>query len=324
MVSVIIPVYNTESYLERCIKSVIEQSYDDFELLLIDDGSTDGSGKICDQYADTYEKVRVVHNENQGPAASRACGISLAQGEFVMFVDSDDWLHKDMLLVMTREQAESGASMVTCIYTDVNDKGNEKKQLTFQEDHIDCLTAEEGILHIHRTRYLSGSPCTKLYKRELFEGIDFHTEVTIGEDYSMIVQLVEKTDGIRMLSCSLYYRYVRRGSISHAGYTERHRKAFDNYMQVRIGLIERYPALEADITAFHTEFEMAVITAMCRNDVYDKETIDKLKADLRMHMGNTWRNKTVPLYMKSCALLIAYAHPVFIFLFRILYRMVGR
>ena len=117
---------------------------------------------------------------------------------------------------------------------------------------------------------------------------------------------------------------MRKGSISHGGYTNRHKQAFDHYMRIRKELIRKYPALTSDITAFHTEYEMAVITAMCRNDRYDKEVLNKLRRDLRKNMRNTLRHPVVPLYMKGSAVLIAYAQPVFIFLFRILYHMTGR
>lgn len=324
MITIIIPVYNTELYIKRCIDSILQQTYPDWELLLIDDGSTDKSGEICDQYVRESRKIRVIHNENQGPAASRACGVREAKGDWIMFVDSDDWIHPDMLQVMVQEQKQSGALIVTSIFTDVDDKGRERPQRTFMQDHIDCDSAKECILQMHRTRYLSGSPCTKLFQKKLFEGIDFCSGVTIGEDYAMIVQLVQKAEKVRMLSRSLYYRYVRCGSISHAGYTKRHQQAFDHYMKIRLELIGKYPELKDDIIAFHTEYEMAVITAMCRNDHYDKEVIQKLKTDLRINIKNTCKSKQTPLYMKGCAVLIAYMHPVFIFLFRILYKLTGR
>lgn len=323
-ISVIIPVYNTEKYLARCIESIIGQAYSDWELILVNDGSTDGSGLVCDRYAVKDARIKVLHNQNQGPAASRADGIKVATGSRVMFVDSDDWLDKTMLQVMDDQMKASGANIVCCIFKDIDDAGKESHPQLFTEEYIDCNTAEECMYQMHRTRHLTGSPCTKLFRKELFEGIDFCKGVTIGEDYSMIVQLAEKAQKVRILPMELYFRYVRRGSISHGGYTERHKAAFDNYMRVRKDLIGKYPALASDITAFHTEYEMAVITAMCRNDNYDKEVIYKLKRDLRENMRNTLTHPVIPPYMKGCACLIAFAHPVFIFLFRILYRLTGR
>ena len=323
-ISVIIPVYNTKPYLSRCIDSVLKQTYEDWELLLVDDGSTDGSGQICDEYAQSDSRIKAFHNRNQGPAASRNYGIREAAGNFVMFVDSDDWLDEEMLRTMYGHMQETGAGIVCCIFKDIDGHGKISHPQLFHEECIDCHTAEECMYQMHHTRHLTGSPCTKLFRRELFEGIDFCSNVTIGEDYAMIVQLAEKAGRVRILPLELYFRYVRKGSISHGGYTNRHKQAFDHYMRIRKELMRKYPALTSDIPAFHTEYEMAGITAMCRNDRYDKEVLNKLRRDLRKNMRNTLRHPVVPLYMKGSAVLIAYAQPVFIFLFRILYHMTGR
>lgn len=323
-ISVIVPVYNTEKYVARCIESIRSQTYENWELLLVDDGSSDESGAICDGYASSDERIRVFHNQNQGPAASRADGIKQAKGSLVMFVDSDDWIHSTMLEVMKNQMEESGAGMVCCIFKDIDDSGKESHGQRFEQPWIDCESAEQCMYQMHHTRHLTGSPCTKLFRIELFDGIDFCRNVTIGEDYAMIVQLAEKAGKVRIIPEELYFRYVRKGSISHGGFTDRHKEAFANYMRIRRELIAKYPELTSDIIAFHTEYEMAVITAMCRNDHYDKEVIRALKKDLRENMGNTLKHPVVPLYMKGCAVLIAYAHPVFIFLFRILYYLTGR
>lgn len=324
MVSIIIPVYNTDAYLRRCIDSITGLQEQDWELLLIDDESTDDSGSICDEYARRDDRIRVVHQKNSGPAAARQAGVELARGEWIMFVDSDDWLDEKILTVLEENQRESDANIVCCTFVNVDEKGKKAHLPYFKEEYIDCYTAEDCMLHMHRTRYLTGSPCTKLFRRSLFAGIDFCRDVTIGEDYSMIVQLARKAQRVRLLKQELYYRFVRRGSISHMGYSERHKNAFDNYMRVRRELTADYPDLRKDIIGFHTEYEMAVITAMCRNKNYDREVIRKLKCDLRENMCLTWTNPSIPLYMKACAWLIAYPTGLFICLFRLLYLCTGR
>jgi glycosyltransferase involved in cell wall biosynthesis len=324
MVTIIIPVYNTEKYIKRCIDSVISQTYFDWELILVDDNSTDNSGKICDEYAAIDNRIKVIHQKNSGPAAARQAGMVTAKGEWIMFADSDDWLDKDILKILTIHQAESEANIVCCTFVNIDEKDQKSHIPYFKEEYKDCFTAEECIYHIHATRYIQGSPCTKLIRKSLFEGVDFCKDVTIGEDYSMTVQLVEKAQRVRMINCELYYRFVRKGSISHMGYSDRHKKAFDNYMRVRLELIDKYPELKKDIIGFHTEYEMAVITAMCRNKNYDWNVIKKLKVDLRENMKLTMTNSTIPTYMKTCAWLIAYPTRLFIFLFRILYLCTGR
>ncbi len=323
-ISIIIPVYNTKQYLPRCIDSLLKQTYEDWELLLVDDGSIDGSDQICDEYARADLRIRAFHNRNKGPAASRKYGIREATGTFIMFVDSDDWLDEEMLRITYGHIQETGAGIICCFFKDIDEYGKISHPQIFHEECIDCYTAAECMYQMHHTRYLTGSPCTKLFRRELFEGIDFCSNVTIGEDYAMIVQLAEKAERVRILPLELYFRYVRKGSISHGGYTKRHKMAFDHYMRIRKELIRKYPTLTSDVTAFHTEYEMAVITAMCRNDSYDREVLAKLRRDLRNNMRNTIFHPVVPMYMKGCAVLIAYAQPVFIFLFRILYHLTGR
>lgn len=323
-ISIIIPVYNTEEYLPRCIKSVIRQTYENWELVLVDDGSKDCSGSICDCYAQQDTRIRVIHNQNQGPAASRESGIKIATGEFVMFVDSDDWLDAHMLQIMYQQIRESGAAIVCCLYQDITKRGKATYPYRLPDDFIDCMNVQDCMYQMHHTRYLTGSPCAKLFRRELFQNIDFCRGITIGEDYSMIVQLLEKAEHVRIISQALYFRFVRKGSISHGGYTERHRQAFDNYMRLRHELVKNYPKIAADIIAFHTEYEMAVITAMCRNDCYDRVVICKLRNDLKTNMKNTLVHTSIPSYMKGCAMMIAYMPSMFIVLFRILYHLTGR
>lgn len=324
MITIIIPVFNTERYLARCIESVKRQSYSEWELLLIDDGSTDSSGEICETYGEQDERIKTYHTQNQGPAAARAYGVEHAKGELIMFIDSDDWVDTRILEILKRQMDMESLQIACCIFKNVDAKGHEYHVQKFNFPFIDCMTAEDCIYHMHHTRYLSGSPCTKLYRKELFKEIDFCENVTIGEDYAMVLQLVEKAKRVRIISRELYNRYVRKESISHGGFSNRHKDAFDNYMTIRKRLVMCYPAIAADIIAFHTEYEMAVLTAMCRNDTYDKEIIHDLKMDLRENMSNTIMNTKIPLYMKGCAFMIAYFHPLFIFLFRILNRLTGR
>lgn len=324
MVSIIIPVYNTKEYLPRCLDSIVQQTYEDWELILVDDESTDGSVQICESYARKDSRIQIVHQKNAGPAAARQNGLSYAKGEWITFADSDDWAAENLLEVLVEEQKKTQADMVCANFVNIDDTGKIIHPKAFEEEVIECHSAVEAMRQIHETRHLDGALYAKLYRRSLFDGVNFCSHVTIGEDYSLIVQLSEKAGYIRMIQTEVYYRFTRRGSISHAGYTDRHRDAFDNYMNKRVELIRKYPELEKAITGFHTEFEMAVITAMCRNQNFDRVTIGKLKADLRKHMKWTWQNPEIALYMKICAWMIAYPTRLFTFLFRILYLCTGR
>ena len=125
-ISVIVPVYNTEKYLHRCIDSILSQTFTDFELLLINDGSKDGSGAICDEYAAKDNRVRVFHKENCGVSSARNLGLDNVQGEWVLFVDSDDWMELTMLAKMYHAAIENNADCVYCDFNFVKQSGVER------------------------------------------------------------------------------------------------------------------------------------------------------------------------------------------------------
>lgn len=323
-ISVIVPVYNCEKYIKRCLVSIKKQSYKNFEIIIIDDGSKDRSGVICDDYAKSHKNISVIHNENQGPAASRKCGIEHAGGNLVMFVDSDDWLEPDTLEVMCHELLFYDADVVTCSYVDVYNNGKRVVQRTFQEDVLECNSFSECIYEIHGTRRMNTGPVAKLYKKKLFENIDFREHITIGEDYTMLLQVLRNANKVRMLNRVFYNRRLYGGNISRSGYTQRHKLALDNYLLVRARLFDAFPKYKMEILGYHIEYEMAVITAMCRNRNFDREVIQKLRDDLSLNMKEIlWKCK-IPMYMKICALMIAYTPKIFCACFILLNKLTGR
>jgi len=323
-ISVIIPVYNTEKYLPKCIESVIGQTYKDWELLLVDDGSEDSSGSICDYYTEQDLRIRVIHNQNQGPAASRKCGMMHAKGDLVMFIDSDDWVDEKLLEILYQEMKASNADIVSCTYTDIYESGKNIVHQPFKENSIECHSFAECIYQIHGTRYLMAGPWAKLYQKNCFTNVDFREHITIGEDYSMVLQVVKNASMVRMIRDSLYFRRMYGGNISRSGYSERHRQALDNYLAIRKELIASFPEYSDEILGYHIEYEMAVITAMCRNRNFDFAVIQKLRNDLSKNMKKIMLKCHIPLYMKGCAFLIAYMVNVFIFCFCILLHFYNR
>ena len=323
-ISVIVPVYNAEKYLDECIQSILKQTYDDFEIVLVNDGSKDRSADICDSYAEHYENIKVLHNDNRGPAASRKCGLENAGGDLIMFVDSDDWIECDTLEVMCRELETSQADVVTCFYADIYNNGKRLVHKMFRESVIECDTFSESVYEIHGTRRLSTGPWAKLYRKNLFLNVDFREHVTIGEDYTMLLQVLRNAGKVRMLNYLFYNRRISGKNISRSGYTQRHKLALDNYLMVRNGLIDAYPEYKTEILGYHIEYEMAVITAMCRNRNFDDEVIQKLRNDLTVNGKEIVFRCRIPLYMKICAVMIAYMPRIFIILFCTLHSLTGR
>lgn len=176
-ISVIVPVYKAEAYLHRCVDSILAQTFQDFEVLLIDDGSPDRSGEICDEYARKDRRVRVFHKENGGVSSARQCGMDNAQGEYTIHADPDDWVEPDMLEELYRKAKEEDADMVICDYY-TEEKGRTKYIVQKPSD----LNHETVLCELFQQ--LHGSCCNKLVRRACYKefGVKFPEELSYCED----------------------------------------------------------------------------------------------------------------------------------------------
>lgn len=204
-ISVIVPVYKAENYLNRCVNSILAQTFTDFELLLIDDGSPDRSGEICDEYAAADSRVRVFHKENGGVSSARQCGMDNARGEYTIHVDPDDWVEPTMLKDLYAKAKEENSDMVFCNY--YWDKGNYSKVI---RQHIASLD-NNSILHgLFGT--LHGSVCNKLIRREccVQNGVSFPVGINLYEDLIFNIELLKKVALMKIAYIdNAYYHYVQ-------------------------------------------------------------------------------------------------------------------
>lgn len=219
-ISVIVPVYNTKLYLEQCLVSIQKQSLFSIEVIIIDDGSSDGSSAICDKYAETDSRFNVIHKENAGLAAVRNDGISLAHGEYVMFVDSDDWVERDFCENPYKVAKETESDLIVFGYTEFSETHKERHVQPIIQGNI---TKEDALIRCwNQTRAYAWN---KLYKRELFNGIDYPVG-RLFEDDAITHRIVHKANKIWFLNENLYhYRLSRKGSIT----SNRTRKMMEDY-----------------------------------------------------------------------------------------------
>lgn len=225
MISVIVPIYNIENYLPKCLNSLAAQTFKDVEFILIDDGSTDRSGEIAESYS-SDKRFQVFHTENRGLSAARNYGIEQSHGEYIMFVDGDDWVTPDFCRLPYRAAIENDADLI--IFGRYIEKlGKIKKEKTARkkapEGIIDTFTAFE---------YGRNEAWNKLYKRELFQGIGY-PEGRIHEDIATTHKLIQIANKIIYLSEPLYCHVFRGDSIAHT-HIEKYRR--DEYISTK----ERY------------------------------------------------------------------------------------
>lgn len=210
--SVIVPVYNVEKYLPRCVESLLSQTLEDIEILLVDDGSTDGSGKICDAFALRDSRVRVLHFENRGVSAARNEGISAANGEYLGFVDADDYVSPDMFRTMYDTAKEHLCQTVICdVFTDYG--GNAVADDTISSLSESCVLQKEEIPSNVLVE-IAGSACRSIYSRQLFDNpeIRFPVGLKLSEDRVFNLYALGYSDRIYYLKKPFYYHFVRDGS----------------------------------------------------------------------------------------------------------------
>lgn len=214
-ISVIIPVYNVEAHLPKCVESVIHQTYSNLEIILVNDGSTDDSGAICDSYAKKDARIRVIHKKNGGLSDARNCGIAEAKGEYLAFVDADDYIAPDMFRIMYERIKQDVSDMAVCSFLFVNEKGealvSENEENPISDETVDRVGAVRKLEYVKKW-YFSVA-WNKLYSRCLFDDIKF-PQGRFHEDEYIAHIIYHKCQKVSFISDTLYFYVQREGSIT--------------------------------------------------------------------------------------------------------------
>ena len=268
LVSVIVPVYNAEKYLKRCIESILAQTYGNIELILIDDGSKDSSGSICDEYAKIDSRIRVIHNTNSGVAATRNIGIMEAMGDYISFVDSDDYIAPNMLETLVGKASEQNSDIVMCKY--YIDKSGEITfaSMEYDDTYDGAESVKNGLLYRYYTDDHSGlySLCNKLIKKTVYytNSILLDTSLKRGEDAWFLFQCLKHCKRVDYVPEAFYYYYQNENSIMHTVYEDQ----YAQWVGMRKRLLNENEELKftIDYDLFYKEFLYKVI-------IYCKELI---------------------------------------------------
>ena len=211
MVSVIIPVYNIKDYISNSVISVMNQTFKDIEIILVDDGSTDGCCEICDEYAGKDKRIKVIHKQNGGLSSARNAGLDIANGEYILFIDGDDYIALNSIEYLVHIQKETDADIIQFEY-------EETKEISFHK-HIEFneqyeLIKDKKIFYerLYQFGGVIASACTKLYKKELFDTLRFK-EGILHEDEYFVTRLFSLVQSIAYINEKLYYYVMRDDSI---------------------------------------------------------------------------------------------------------------
>lgn len=209
MVSVLVPIYNAEKFLDCCVKSLLSQTYRDLQVVLIDDGSKDNSWTMCQDYASRDARIEVYHQDNQGVAETRNQLLSKAKGDYLLFVDSDDWIEPDMVEYLVSLAIAYDSEMVMCDRV-INDAKPSNK-----DSEVKILPQEVAIEDFLHHDYFVGALWNKLFKRTAINGIHFRKEIWYGEDALFTWAVLQNVSKVIVSDKQLYHFCMNDESISH-------------------------------------------------------------------------------------------------------------
>ena len=267
LLSVIVPIYKVEDYLPKCVESIRNQTHSNLEIILVDDGSPDGCGAICDEFAKKDSRIRVIHKENGGLSDARNTGIDVATGDYLAFVDSDDWLEPDAFEAMLALAEKYDAKMVCAgRYNEDGATGAQSRGLCPEKEEF--VPGKELVRRIFRWDHLDSAAWDKLYARELFREIRYPVGRVV-EDVPTTYHLVLLAGGAAMLPKPVYHYVCREQSITNAPVSPKSFHGPENAAFVYEDIRRTIPELEPDARYFRTMYQRYIVQEL---DLADKAT----------------------------------------------------
>lgn len=261
LISIIVPVYNSSNFLRRCVSCIFNQTYKNWELILIDDGSTDGSAVICDEYTKEDERVKVIHQQNLGASFARKRGIDVAKGEYLTFLDSDDIVEEDYLERLYNAMKQYGTKIAACDQI----KHQEGTDLIVDKSG-EVMLLDNQAIHNRFFKYQFWGFGGKIYHRSVFDDI-FFPQYTINEDYVVMAQLFDRYKQMAYVPMGLYHYMTHGESLSHQKLSKRMFDEYYNKLWVRDFYKDINPLYLKQAEALLTETCIKLIRTVKQEDV---------------------------------------------------------
>ena len=317
-ISCIVPVYNVEKYLKKCIESILNQTFIDFEVILIDDGSTDESGKICDDYIKKDSRIRVIHKKNGGLSDARNVGIENARGRYLIFIDSDDYIDKNMLKTLYDLNIQNNTEISACDKAFVfEDTG--KIEYGEENEKIHILNSEETFkIIVDFYKKLGMEMWNKLYLKDLFMGVRFPTG-KIFEDQATQYKLIFKAKKISYIEKSLYYYLRRNNSITTQIYNEREKERIEMINNMVEYIKHNHPNIVSNVVTYKIlSCNFTIANKMIKSNIYDKKFLKEIINDTRKEKKYL-KKDSLKFIRKIQLFLFIYIWPVYKIFYRKIY-----
>lgn len=310
VISVIIPVFNTESFLNRCVKSVLSQDYNNLEVILVNDGSTDSSAEICNNFASVDKRVKVLHKTNGGASSARNAGIVAATGKYITFVDSDDTINPMLFNTLLKAIKESKSDISFCNITTVVTSTHRLPEQMRNENTI--IPKNNALTMLLYQKEMSVSVYGKLYNRQLFASEQFRNDITYGEDLEINYKLFSKARRIAMNSSSGYYYLLHDASIMHAPFGLNRMSGLDVVESIYADIAKHNPALirAAEYKSFYEALTIIWQIPYFTNK-YNAEKI-RCKKLIKSNAISVYTNIEAKLLTRMYALVSIFSLPILI------------
>lgn len=271
LISIIVPVYNVETYIERCIESILNQTYSNLQIILVDDGSTDKSGEICDYYSRQDSRIEIFHKKNGGAAEARNMGLTKIRAKYVTFMDSDDVIHEDYISFLYNQLIETNADISICRYKrfiDIKEVKNlEMNEKTQIYDNVNALK-----ILLYSPEKIPHSAYAKMYKSKLFETIKFPIGKT-GEDIGTTYKVFNNAKKIAYNSSQYYFYFQRMDGVVRSKFSKRTMDALDFADEIMVFAKRQMPAIEkASICYAFSQNVQVLIKLPYKQKEYQNET----------------------------------------------------
>lgn len=314
MISIIVPIYNVAAYLPACIESMLQQTIKDLQIILVDDGSTDRSGTICDEYAAKDARIEVVHQTNTGVSAARNAGLKIAKGEYITFVDGDDYIHPQTLEVLLTSLASTSHSFTMILPEYVTEKRSNFSEITPTRFSTRVLSKDNLLQSLFLQRGQQRIPYqavwNKLYRKELIDGLKFKD--VISEDTEFNVQVCCRSTSALLIAAPLYYYVQRPASIVHTRWNAKNLGELD----MIVNCYETLPADNAPIRAYCLERIYRTVLA-CRHNARSvgrecsRLAAEKIKEVKKKTLSDFVHNRHIPFSRKAAELLFLFITPLY-------------
>ena len=303
LISIVVPVYKVEKYLEKCVKSILKQTYTNLEIILVDDGSPDKCGQLCDELAKTDNRIKVFHKANGGLSDARNYGVERANGEYIGFVDSDDYIHENMYEELYKAIKKSGTAIAECGVTRVYK--NTLRPHYEGEDYFLVLDREGYLKEYLENKRLYGSAWCKLIHKNLAKKIKFPTG-KIYEDAFYTLELLKTVDKYTLISGNYYYYYIRENSITTRPFSAKDMDYIEIMDQIRDYTLSNFPKFKEQLLVRLIYAYLSIFNQLIVLDNYKtKKEYKVLKNKLKDNYFKVVVNKKAPRNLKGAILLLS-------------------